>query len=176
MAPSRAQGGFVADWIALLDEAREVVAAMAPGPHRRTRHGTGRREGQPGQPAQLPLRAAKEASGELTLRGAFFAISDGVLHILDEDSGSFAPRLIPIRPKTKKRGRLSAPFSCPEGAGLLARRLGGGMGQPQQRHGRATPSTAASSLAPANRPHRTGQCQTRVDQSLVHARRVSASL
>jgi carbonic anhydrase len=30
-------------------------------------------------------------SGRLRLHGAYFAISDGVLHVLDTDSGSFRP-------------------------------------------------------------------------------------
>jgi len=29
--------------------------------------------------------------GTLTLRGAFFAISDGVLHLMDEATGDFSP-------------------------------------------------------------------------------------
>jgi carbonic anhydrase len=32
-----------------------------------------------------------ESQGRLKLRGAFFAISDGVLHLLDEETGEFAP-------------------------------------------------------------------------------------
>jgi carbonic anhydrase len=87
------QGGFVADWIAMLDEAREPIAA---------RYGTTGREAerameQAGVRVSLanlrsfPWVADKEASGELTLRGAFFAISDGVLHVLDEGSDSFNP-------------------------------------------------------------------------------------
>ncbi len=39
----------------------------------------------------FPCVREKEKSGELTLRGAFFAISDGVLHLLDERAGRFAP-------------------------------------------------------------------------------------
>ena len=87
------EGGFIADWIALLDDAREQVVA---------KHGT------TGRPAELAMEQAgvqvsltnlrsfpcvrsKERSGELRLTGAFFAISDGVLHLLDERSGSFAP-------------------------------------------------------------------------------------
>lgn len=87
------KGGFIADWIALLDEAREPVAAQ---------HGT---EGRIAERAMeqasvrvslenlrtFPCVQAKEASGELKLRGTFFAISDGVLHILDEATGEFAP-------------------------------------------------------------------------------------
>jgi carbonic anhydrase len=88
---SPGEGGFVADWIALLDEARAEVAA---------RYGTEGREAerameQAGVKVSLanlrtfPWVARKEAAGELTLRGAFFAISDGVLHMLDEASGRF---------------------------------------------------------------------------------------
>jgi len=86
-------GGFVADWIALLDEAREEVAAE---------HGT---EGRAAERAMeqagvkvslqnlrtFPCIRSKERSGELKLSGAFFAISDGLLHVLDEATGEFAP-------------------------------------------------------------------------------------
>lgn len=87
------EGGFVADWIALLDDARGPVIAQ---------HGT---EGRAAERAMeqagvrvsienlrtFPCIRRKERSGELKLRGAFFAISDGVLHVLDEDSGEFGP-------------------------------------------------------------------------------------
>jgi carbonic anhydrase len=87
------EGGFVADWIALLDDVREEVVAN---------HGTEGREAerameQAGVRASLtnlrtfPCIRRKEASGELRLRGAFFAISDGILHVLDEASGEFSP-------------------------------------------------------------------------------------
>lgn len=87
------EGGFVADWISLLDDAREEVVAQ---------HGI---DGRPAERAmeQAGVRASianlrtfpciqrKEARGDLKLRGAFFAISDGVLHVLDEASGAFSP-------------------------------------------------------------------------------------
>ncbi|ANY20675.1 Carbonic anhydrase 1 [Tsuneonella dongtanensis] len=87
------RGGFIADWIELLDEARERVVA---------RHGT---EGRAAERAMemeavkvslanlrtFPCVAELEARGKLKLRGAFFAIVDGVLHVLDEDSGEFSP-------------------------------------------------------------------------------------
>jgi carbonic anhydrase len=87
------EGGFVADWISLLDPVREAVVAE---------HGT---EGRPAEKAMehagvkvsltnlrsFPCVAHKEAAGTLKLRGAFFAISDGVLHLLDEESGQFQP-------------------------------------------------------------------------------------
>ncbi|BEV00540.1 carbonic anhydrase [Novosphingobium olei] len=87
------EGGFVADWIGLLDEAREPVVHE---------HGT---EGRTAERAMeqaavkvslqnlrtFPCVRSKERSGELKLRGAFFAISDGVLHVLDEGNGTFEP-------------------------------------------------------------------------------------
>ena len=39
----------------------------------------------------FPCVQEKEAAGELGLRGAYFAISDGILHLLDEESGEFRP-------------------------------------------------------------------------------------
>lgn len=39
----------------------------------------------------FPCVQEKERRGSLTLRGAFFAISDGVLHLLDEKTGKFSP-------------------------------------------------------------------------------------
>ncbi len=87
------EGGFIADWIALLDDAREPVAA---------RYGTTGREAERAMELAavrvslanlrtFPCIRSKERSGELKLRGAFFAISDGVLHLLDETSGEFNP-------------------------------------------------------------------------------------
>jgi len=87
------EGGFVADWIAMLDEVREPIAAA---------HGT---EGRVAERAMelagvklslqnlrtFPCIRSKEREGTLRLRGAFFAISDGLLHVLDETSGEFSP-------------------------------------------------------------------------------------
>ncbi len=87
------QGGFIANWIAMLDEARVPIAASL---------GTVGREAerameQAGVQVSLanlrtfPCIRSKEHSGQLRLRGAFFAISDGVLHLLDEETGHFEP-------------------------------------------------------------------------------------
>lgn len=89
------QGGFVADWISMLDEARIPVA---------NEHGTtGRTAERAMEQAAVkvslenlmtfPCVKSKVAKGELKLRGAFFAISDGVLHLLDEKTGEFAPAI-----------------------------------------------------------------------------------
>lgn len=87
------EGGFIADWISLLDEARGPVAAE---------FGT---EGRPaerqmeqaavrvslGNLMTFPCIRRKVSRGELVLRGAFFAVSDGVLHLMDDRTGNFAP-------------------------------------------------------------------------------------
>lgn len=86
------EGGFIASWIELLDEAREKVAA---------RHGTGE-EGLRALEREtvkvslknlrtFPAVAEREAQGRLRLHGAYFAIADGRLHLLDEKAGTFAP-------------------------------------------------------------------------------------
>lgn len=84
-------GAFVQQWISLLDEARIPVAK---------KHGTESRQAE----LEMELAAVKVSlanlmtfpfvrekveSGQLMLRGAHFAISDGLLHLLDEDSGKF---------------------------------------------------------------------------------------
>ena len=86
-------GGFIANWIALLDEARGPVVAQ---------YGTTGREAERAMEhagvrtslanlRTFPCVAQKEERGSLRLTGAFFAISDGVLHVMDETTGAFAP-------------------------------------------------------------------------------------
>ena len=87
------EGGFIANWIDMLDDARDEVAD---------------RLGTTGRPAErameqaavrvslanlrtFPCIAEKEKRGTLTLRGAYFAISDGELCLLDERTGKFSP-------------------------------------------------------------------------------------
>ena len=87
------QGGFIADWISMLDEAR--------GPIARELGTTGRDAERAMEHAAVKISLANlrtfpcvrelEARGKLRLRGAFFAISEGVLHLLDEETGAFAP-------------------------------------------------------------------------------------
>jgi len=89
----RGHGGFIADWISMLDEVRAPIAAELGT--------TGREAEQAMEHAAVKLSLANlrtfpnvralEAEGKLRLRGAFFAISEGVLHLLDEESGEFAP-------------------------------------------------------------------------------------
>jgi carbonic anhydrase len=85
------KGGFIADWIALLDEAREPIAH---------KHGTTGRDAERAMEhaavkvslenlRTFPCVSHHEDSGRLRLRGAFFAISEGVLYLLDEETGEF---------------------------------------------------------------------------------------
>lgn len=85
------EGGFIAHWIDMLDSARDRIVAE---------HGTG-----PSAIREMELETVRvsianlrsfpnireaEAAGALRLRGAYFAIADGVLHVMD-DAGDFAP-------------------------------------------------------------------------------------
>ncbi|MGZ8286034.1 MAG: carbonic anhydrase [Allosphingosinicella sp.] len=86
---AQGEGHFIADWIELLREARDKV---------RAEHGEDFRamelEGVRVSLANLrtfPWVREREADGRLKLHGAYFAISDGVLHVLDEAGGEFAP-------------------------------------------------------------------------------------
>lgn len=87
------QGGFVAHWIDMLDHVRDPIAAEL---------GTSGREAERAMELAavkvslanlrtFPCVQEKEQRGSLALRGAYFAISDGVLHLLDEASGEFLP-------------------------------------------------------------------------------------
>ena len=87
------KGGHVAHWVSLLDEVRDPIAQ---------RLGTEGRQAEKAMEQEavrvslrnlrsFPYVAEKEANGELQLRGAHFAISDGILHLLDESEGTFAP-------------------------------------------------------------------------------------
>jgi carbonic anhydrase len=88
------EGGFIAEWIKMLDPVRDPIV---------TKLGTQGREAerameQAGVKVSLqnlrtfPCVRRKERDGELKLRGAFFAIADGVLHVLDEETGEFTPK------------------------------------------------------------------------------------
>ncbi|WP_419828208.1 carbonic anhydrase [Sphingomonas sp.] len=85
-------GGFVANWVALLDEGRDrVTAAHASG---EAAERAMEQEAVAVSLANLrtfPFVVEAEAAGRLRLQGAWFAIRDGVLRLLDEASGRFEP-------------------------------------------------------------------------------------
>jgi carbonic anhydrase len=83
-------GGFIANWISLLDEARErVVAEHGTGPEAIRAFELECVRVSIANLQTFPFVSEREASGRLKLRGAYFAIADGQLHVLDEASGQF---------------------------------------------------------------------------------------
>jgi len=87
------QGHFIAHWIEMLADAREKIRAA---------HAVLDRQAfleMELEGVRLSLRnlmgfpwvRERVESGRLTLHGAYFAIIDGVLHVLDEATGEFAP-------------------------------------------------------------------------------------
>ncbi|WP_242122561.1 carbonic anhydrase [Sphingobium sp. Sx8-8] len=89
------EGGFVHNWIQLLDEAREkVVDRFGDDNSSRDAERAMEQEGVKVSLTNLrtfPCVRQKERAGEIKLIGAFFAIADGQLHLLDEASGEFQP-------------------------------------------------------------------------------------
>lgn len=88
------EGGFVHNWIELLDDAREKVVARFGDDQSRDAERAMEQEGVKVSLANLrtfPCVRTKERAGEIKLIGAFFAIADGQLHLLDEESGEFRP-------------------------------------------------------------------------------------
>lgn len=85
------EGGFIAHWVDLLDEARDrIIAEHGDGPE-----GVRAMELETVRVSIANLRtfpfiAPREADGRLIIRGAYFAIADGVLHVMDE-LGDFKP-------------------------------------------------------------------------------------
>jgi carbonic anhydrase len=88
------EGGFIHNWIELLDDARDVVIGQYGEQRDRAVERAMEQEAVKVSLANLrtfPCVRSKERKGELKLVGSFFAIADGVLNILDEDSGAFSP-------------------------------------------------------------------------------------
>jgi carbonic anhydrase len=87
------EGHFIADWVRMLDEARDEVrarhAALDPDAFRDMEW-----EAVKVSLANLrtfPWIAEREEAGELTLHGAHFSIAEGRLYMLDEAEGDFRP-------------------------------------------------------------------------------------
>jgi carbonic anhydrase len=88
------EGHFIAHWIDLLNEARDRV--LARHHHVLDRPAFQEMEMEAVLVSLRNLRTfpwvrSAEAEGALTLHGAFFSISDGILHLCDEAAGGFTP-------------------------------------------------------------------------------------
>jgi carbonic anhydrase len=85
------EGRFVQQWISLLDEARVPVAEKY-GTHTREAELEMEKAAVKVSLANLetfPFVKDKLGAGQLKLRGAHFAISDGILNVLDQETGKF---------------------------------------------------------------------------------------
>lgn len=87
------EGGFIADWIDMLRPARDEVVAVH-GCEGAAAHRAMEEAAVKVSLANLrsfPCIRAREREGKLRLHGSYFAIADGVLHIMNPESGEFAP-------------------------------------------------------------------------------------
>jgi len=85
-------GGFIAHWIDLLDDARDrIVAELGDGPEaiRALEHEAVRVS--IANLRSFPCVQKREAAGRIKLHGAWFAIAEGALHVMDETTGAFSP-------------------------------------------------------------------------------------
>jgi carbonic anhydrase len=87
-------GGFIAQWIKLLDDARDTVVENHPGEPISTLERELEHEAVAVSLRNLrtfPWIAERERQGRLALHGAWFAIGEGELHRLNEATGRFHP-------------------------------------------------------------------------------------
>ncbi len=84
-------GGFIDHWVDMLDEARDrIIAEYGDGPDAVRAMELETVRVSLTNLRTFPCVQESENGGRLTLHGAYFAIRDGVLHIMD-DQGAFAP-------------------------------------------------------------------------------------
>lgn len=81
---------FVDDWVNIISDARDQVVAEAPSDPQTALELIAIKVSIENL-RSFPFIADREATGALKLHGAYFGISEGVLHVLDETSGQFLP-------------------------------------------------------------------------------------
>lgn len=91
------EGGFVRDWVSILDGAREKVKAS---------HGDGPEASREMEYEAVrvslenldtfPFIQKAKAAGEIKLHGAYFSIMDGELHVLGEDGKFHFPQPVQV--------------------------------------------------------------------------------
>lgn len=87
------KGGFIADWITLLDDARAKVVHEHGDLDSAAARLAMEHEGIKTSLANLrtfPCIQEKEADGSIRLIGAWFAIAEGRLHVLDQETDQFS--------------------------------------------------------------------------------------
>ena len=86
-------GRFIANWVTMLDEARDAVTAQHPELDAKAFLEMELRGVQVSLAnlRTFPWIAEREAAGKLALHGCHFSINDGKLYVLDEAEGVFRP-------------------------------------------------------------------------------------
>lgn len=79
---------FVDDWVDIIRDARNIVVATAPSDPQHQLELDAIRVSLKNL-RSFPFIAEREKAEELKLHGAYFGITDGDLHVLDEKSGEF---------------------------------------------------------------------------------------
>ncbi|MBY8821411.1 carbonic anhydrase [Sphingomonas colocasiae] len=86
------EGGFIAHWVDLLDEARDRIAGeLGDGPEAVRALELETVRVSIANLRTFPCIPEREAAGKLTIHGAYFAIADGALHLLDTRTDEFRP-------------------------------------------------------------------------------------
>jgi carbonic anhydrase len=85
------EGGFIANWMDMLDEPRDRIAAeLGQGPEAVRALELECVKVSLANLRTFPFIPPREADGSLKLIGAYFAIVDGILHVLDEATNEFS--------------------------------------------------------------------------------------
>lgn len=84
-------GGFIAHWVDMLDEARDrIVAEHGEGPEATRALELETVRVSIANLRTFPCIPEREAAGTLRIKGAYFAIAEGVLYVMGDD-GEFRP-------------------------------------------------------------------------------------
>jgi carbonic anhydrase len=83
--------GFVDKWVDIISEARDNLLVSNPGDVQHALELETVRISLKNL-RSFPFISTRENKGQLQLHGAYFGISDGVLHVLNESSGAFEPQ------------------------------------------------------------------------------------
>ena len=84
------EGGFIASWMSMIAPARDEVRASGHANGQLALEYAAIRLSL-GNLLTFPFVKARVDTGELTLRGAHFAIADGLLRVMDPATGTFSP-------------------------------------------------------------------------------------
>ena len=91
---AKGSGGFIGSWMAMIAPARDRIraaAAMSPDIDATSALELEAIRISLANLRSFPFVAKAEAAGELQLQGTYFDIADGILRVLDRETGRFVP-------------------------------------------------------------------------------------